>query len=225
MVQLKEAPAARVAYVEHAREVDQKVADLWAEYYAAVAPAEAARKEAKELAAKPGKYARGGYPMKAEQAAKYLARAEALVEKAEAVELAAEPLRNAADLFDRENYKGWQRFFLVQHIHSNRNCASFRMGTRIGWMPDVSGLNEAEAVAQYGPVMCTICFPSAPVEWTGGQLKEAGVCEGAGKSVGDLRDRRTGFYSGNGGRCPDCGKWVGTGANAWKIPKHKPESK
>lgn len=70
-------------------------------------------------------------------------------------------------------YTGWSRFFLVTssaggHIHSSMNCSTCRIDTAFGWLPELSGQTEAEAVAAHGAILCTVCFPSAPVEWTGG---------------------------------------------------------
>jgi hypothetical protein len=65
-------------------------------------------------------------------------------------------------------YTGWSRFFLVTssagHIHSSMRCHSCYPTTTYGWRPDLSGKSEAEAVALLGPALCSVCFPSAPVE-------------------------------------------------------------
>lgn len=67
----------------------------------------------------------------------------------------------------------WSRFFAVSggHIHSSTRCSSLRETTRIGWLPELAAETEKEAVDAYGSVICTICFPSAPVEWTVGKVK------------------------------------------------------
>lgn len=82
---------------------------------------------------------------------------------------ALEDLRQqAAEL--GESYTGWSRFFLVTsskgHIHSSMGCSTCRPSTRYGWLPELSGKAEAEAVAECGPALCTVCFPTAPLEWT-----------------------------------------------------------
>lgn len=66
----------------------------------------------------------------------------------------------------------WNRFFLVPggHIHSSQGCFTLRPTTQIGWLPQLSGLTEADAVAAHGTVLCSHCFPSAPVEWTVGKV-------------------------------------------------------
>ena len=43
--------------------------------------------------------------------------------------------------------------------------------TSFSWLPTLSGLSEADAVEAHGAILCTVCFPSAPVEWTGGVAK------------------------------------------------------
>lgn len=68
-------------------------------------------------------------------------------------------------------YEGWSRFFLVTsspgHIHSSLGCSTCRNTTTYGWLPELSGKTEAETVKELGPALCTVCFPSAPVEDTG----------------------------------------------------------
>jgi hypothetical protein len=70
----------------------------------------------------------------------------------------------------------WNRFFLVPggHIHSSTACHSCRPTTAFGWLPELSGLTEADAVKAYGPTLCSFCFPSAPVEWTVEKNKKGG---------------------------------------------------
>lgn len=67
-------------------------------------------------------------------------------------------------------YEGWSRFFLVRasngHIHSSMSCSTCFPTTEYGWLVDVSGLTEAEAVAVHGERLCTVCYPSAPSAWT-----------------------------------------------------------
>lgn len=77
----------------------------------------------------------------------------------------------------------WSRFIAVAdgHLHSGTRCAggTIRVTTTLGWHPELSGKTEAEAVALLGPMLCTHCFPTAPVEFTVGKPK-ADRCEGAG---------------------------------------------
>lgn len=69
-------------------------------------------------------------------------------------------------------YTGWSRFFLVNnnngHIHSSMSCSTCQISTSFSWLPSVSGLTEADAVAEFGYILCSVCYPSAPVDWTSG---------------------------------------------------------
>lgn len=70
-------------------------------------------------------------------------------------------------------YTGWSRFFLVTsssgHVHSSTHCQTCRPTTTYGWLPQLSGKDEASAVAELGPTLCSVCFASAPTEWTAGK--------------------------------------------------------
>jgi hypothetical protein len=70
-------------------------------------------------------------------------------------------------------YTGWSRFFLVTsssgHIHSSMSCSTCRPTTAFGWMPELSGKSEAEAVERCGPTLCSVCFPEAPLDWQSGK--------------------------------------------------------
>jgi hypothetical protein len=70
-------------------------------------------------------------------------------------------------------YTGWSRFFLVTssagHVHSSMHCSTCRPTTRYGWLPELSGKTEDVAVAELGPSLCSVCFPSAPLDWTTGK--------------------------------------------------------
>lgn len=102
----------------------------------------------------------------------------------------------------------WSRFYLVPggHIHSSTGCHTLRLRTRVGWLPELSGETEAEAVATQGPLLCSICFESAPLEWTVGVQKPVNPkeCPGSKKYVPNVNLRR---YSPR-GECPECGQWV-----------------
>lgn len=74
-------------------------------------------------------------------------------------------------------YTGWSRFHLVTssagHVHSSMSCHTCRPTTKFGWLPKLSGQTEAEAVSELGAVLCSACFPSAPVAHQGGKLTKA----------------------------------------------------
>lgn len=62
----------------------------------------------------------------------------------------------------------WSRFILCLssdgHIHNEIGCSTLRYDTPVEWHPELSGLTVDEAVAKLGPTLCSVCFPSAPVE-------------------------------------------------------------
>lgn len=112
----------------------------------------------------------------------------------------------------------WSRFFLVTssegHIHSSRHCSSCNSNTEYDWLPQLSGKTEAEAVADQGPRLCSICFPTAPVAWTTGKPKAK-----TGQCVGGFAKNTKRVYNGQQGDCPSCTKkkiWVNdTGLVRW----------
>lgn len=114
----------------------------------------------------------------------------------------------------------WSRFFVVRntggHIHYDQSSyrCSRTMTTSHGWNPELSGATEAEAVAALGPIMCTVCFPSAPVEWTVGHAKPA-RCAGSGTYVRSDRSR----YA----TCGTCGESVAKNPNTFRLRAHKPK--
>jgi hypothetical protein len=111
----------------------------------------------------------------------------------------------------------WSRFFLVTnaggHVHSSMGCPTCHPTTDFVWLPALSGLTEADAVAAQGPRLCTVCFPSAPTEWTSGSVRPADpdLCPGSGKGV-HLERHRT--------FCSVCAKSV-KATTIGTAPKHK----
>lgn len=202
----------RAEEIAAARDADTRIAEAWGEFHAvndkAVTLAKSAAKTKKVL----GQYP----PASRERIAARVAREE---EQAAAFREEAAPLRQAAVDLDKELYTGWNRFFLVEHIHSSQHCSSFRPTTRVGWLPNVSGLTEAEAVKEHGATLCTICFPSAPTELTTKPVDDS-VCTGTGSYLDRKKEHRAGYYSGNWGTCPECGERV-TLTSALKLRKHK----
>jgi hypothetical protein len=204
----------RTAQIAEARAADTRIAAAWAEFYKLddqqrdyVAKARKARKIA-------AGYTRADW--KAERIAAAVELEKLSVEMTPAVEAARSVARELDDLL----YKGWSRFFLVQHIHSSTSCSSFRPTTKIGWLPDVSGLTEAEAVAAHGATLCTICFPSAPVELTRTQV-DPDTCAGSGRGIDRSLPTRDGFMAGNYATCGVCSARVGIRRGAYNVPKHK----
>ncbi|HUX70755.1 MAG TPA: hypothetical protein VMV41_09620, partial [Cellulomonadaceae bacterium] len=140
----------------------------------------------------------------------------------------AETLRNDLDdlgarmndLDDEHAVRRWSRFFLVTssaggHIHSTRGCHTCRPTTTFGWLPQLSGKTEPDAVADQGAILCTDCYPSAPVEWTRGKV-EVDTCPGSGQQpAGETRRYARAVH----GDCPVCGEEFPVGYGG--IRKHK----
>jgi hypothetical protein len=131
----------------------------------------------------------------------------------------------AAPLEARFEEKPWSRFFLVTnangHIHSSMHCSTCRISTQFAWLPTLSGLTEKDAVEAHGPLLCSVCFPSAPVEWTVGHVKDTSDrCPGSGTSDFDPKTYRQGYKSGR-ARCNHCGEYQ-TVTSAHNLRAHKP---
>jgi hypothetical protein len=116
----------------------------------------------------------------------------------------------------------WRRYIGVMggHIHSGYRCVggTIRPTTQITWQPLLSGKDVATAVAELGPLLCTHCFPDAPVEWQAGHAKPP-RCHGSGRPpVADsVRHQGMNRY----GKCEGCGvNHIVT--TAFVIRAHKP---
>jgi hypothetical protein len=64
----------------------------------------------------------------------------------------------------------WPRYFPCLtnhgHIHSSlRGCRTVRWDSLMGWHAELSGKPVDLAVAELGPILCTVCFEDAPVEY------------------------------------------------------------
>jgi hypothetical protein len=155
--------------------------------------------------------------------AKYAYQAEGLAkDKAALPGLRAELATiEAAIAVEDAKYTGWSRFFLCVssdgHIHSSTGCSTCTYKTRFAWLPTLSGLDEAAAVREHGAKLCTVCYPSAPVEWTNffesaAAAKKAEQCAGSGKYP--TREAWN--------RCPVCGRY-GRPTRNGKVRAHKAE--
>jgi hypothetical protein len=121
----------------------------------------------------------------------------------------------------------WARFFMVSagHIHRSMDCSTCNNGqtaTSFGWLPQLSGLTEADAVKAHGALLCTVCYPSAPVEWTNGkeleaEAKAAALCPGSRKGAVPDPARRNLRY----GKCQGCGSTQALTTRG-AIRAHKP---
>lgn len=117
----------------------------------------------------------------------------------------------------------WSRFFLVTggHVHASTGCHTIRMTTDVGWLPALSGLTEKDAVDAHGTILCTHCFPSAPVEWTVGKPADPNTCPGSGK--GYAEGSLTRGYS-RYGKCQVC-ETTQSVTSIGAIRKHKTPKK
>lgn len=121
---------------------------------------------------------------------------------------------------------GWSRFFHVTnsngHIHHSMHCSTCFPTTRYAWLVEMSGQSEEEALqglGKAGHVLCSVCFPNAPVEWYS-KRQDPSVCEGSGQYYDSSLPSRTGYYSGNWGTCKVCGTRQ-TVTKGLKIRSHK----
>lgn len=151
-----------------------------------------------------------------------------LQEAHEAVAATSTQIEERDDVFRARG--GWSRFFLVEntngHIHSSMHCSTCRPTTQFSWLPTVSGKTEEDAVNEHGPMLCTICFSSAPLEWTNywekeEERKKAESCSGSGTFDWVKGSTRFGYAAGNGGTCSHCDGYAAATASR-KIRKHKP---
>lgn len=122
----------------------------------------------------------------------------------------------------------WRRFFLVTnqngHIHSSMNCHTCNPRTLFAWLPELSGLTEKEAVEAHGTILCSHCFPTAPVEWTLGRQVEADPDQCPGSGTYEHTDFRRTSYSGAGrATCNHCHHTVSV-TTSGKMRKHKKEA-
>jgi hypothetical protein len=103
-------------------------------------------------------------------------------------------------------YTGWSRFFLVTssagHVHSSMNCSTTYPTTRFGWLPNLSGKGEEEAVKELGPTLCTVCFPSAPTEWTEGKKLTAAQAEKKAREAAEAAKKKDAPAPGPGAASP-----------------------
>lgn len=139
-------------------------------------------------------------------------------------------ITDALDAHER-NYAGWSRFWCVPngHIHRTMSCSTCnKMGnrTRFYLAHEVSGMDEAAAVNAQGPVLCTVCFPTAPLNWTNGldeaaKAKKAAQCPGSGRYYDSNlphESRRMAKWA----TCPECGDRPAM-TSTGKLRAHKPK--
>jgi hypothetical protein len=234
--------------VRHEVEVDSKLAELYARLtkanhdldvnkltlarYAEVKPRHVTRtrREVTETTAEllrmiEGKLEADKFMLyEVDQVKQTVARHEALLAERESIIEQRRPLN---DEFDA---KRWSRFFLVTssaggHIHSSMSCPTTRITTGFGWLPELSGLTERDAVEAHGTILCSVCYPTAPVAWTLGHEKpvDPDRCSGSGTyDVAEGTYRRMGLGGNGRGKCTHCGEFQ-TVTSTGKLRAHKRE--
>lgn len=130
----------------------------------------------------------------------------------------------AAPLNETFEQHRWSRFFIVTssangHIHKDMYCSTCTDKTTYGWLPQLSGLTEADAVADQGTRLCSVCFPTAPVEWTVGIQKEEDPDKCPGSGTHDHDSSRVQYYSPR-AKCNHCGRMASV-TSTGKLRKHK----
>jgi hypothetical protein len=130
---------------------------LWANE---MEPVWALQHEANRNATTAASYARYG-GAHAKTAQRYENRATELRQQARELRDTIEPPFTAE--WDRRG--GWNRAWLVPdgHIHRSCSCHTLHPTTIVSWLPEQSGLAEAEIVANAAEMACTVCYPTAPV--------------------------------------------------------------
>lgn len=73
-------------------------------------------------------------------------------------------------------FEGWDRYFLVAnangHIHTSTSCSTCNIRTQFVWLVELAALTVEDALEEYGSILCSVCFPDAPVEHTNGVNKK-----------------------------------------------------
>lgn len=154
-------------------------AEVDAMWHDAMAPFRAKFERANALDSTAAKYRKYG--------GKYIEQADDYAQQAHVLRQATIVARAAVEapfLAEWHARGGWTRAYIVPdgHIHKSTSCHSLHPTTIIGWIPEQSGMTEAEIVEAAGVHACTICYPSAPVDALRAALaaaKAEGECPGS----------------------------------------------
>lgn len=146
----------------------------------------------------------------------------------EACETVGEVERETRPYQDEYRSRPWSRFYLVTssngHIHSSDSCQTCGPRTQFVILADASGQTEAEAIAERdkrdsAALLCTVCFPNAPVKWTE-KPADAALCPGSGTTNYPAETARKGYVSGNYGVCSHCNQAISI-SKPGRMRKHK----
>jgi hypothetical protein len=115
---------------------------------------------------------------------------------------------------DEYRRRPWSRYWLVTssdgHVHRSTCCSTCNKGrsaTGFALVPYLSGSTSADAVADLGPALCSVCFPEAPVESREQSRVSARVALSlAEEGVEAFQRARAAAASRRAARCPGTGK-------------------
>jgi hypothetical protein len=96
-------------------------------------------------------------------------------------------------------------------------CATTFPTTAWSWLPELSGLEEDDAVEAQGPRLCSVCYPSAPTEWTLGLPAKIDPKRCPGSSQLVMPFKKYGHY----GQCPECGGSFAMSTTGKLRPHHR----
>ena len=102
------------------------------------------------------------------------------VDKVEALQAALADKMAEVDAHE-ESYTGWDRYFLVTssagHVHRGMSCSTCKPTTTYAPVFTLSAASEAEAIAEMGETLCSVCYPNAPVEGKVGKITKAAAAK------------------------------------------------
>lgn len=146
-------------------EVDTALAEIYDRYYVAQSRVSVIETDVEYSQKRIDRVTRqGGTPSvwDTESLERSKASLEAAIAKAEAILAECDPYE--AEYASRPWTRAWKVTNVGGHIHRTMACQTCFPTTQFGWLPQVSGLPEAEIVELAASAACTICYPSAPVD-------------------------------------------------------------
>lgn len=95
----------------------------------------------------------------------------------------------------------------------------------ISALGDTKGMTFQEIITKYGTDLCSYCFPEVATQTPVAPKPAPGPAPCTGSGTFDWeggKPTKTGYYTGNGGHCGHCGKWVPIARTqqVYKIRKH-----
>lgn len=144
------------------KEVDTQIAELFEEYYKAMAPLHETLSRLDNAKKRLERNTSERFRESTENDIIYLEN-----KVNEYRQIGKEILAEAVPYEVEYSRRPWTRGFLVRnsngHVHKNRSCSTCTRSTQYYWLTEYSGKNEEELVADAGESACTVCYPTAPV--------------------------------------------------------------